>query len=71
MSLGDAEEMEITAAAFKDLGGHLSGHLLGRGNGELSMIHYDRIAVIGAGLIGSSLLRADRRGWSGRGNACL
>ena len=33
MSLGDAEEMEITAAAFKDLGGHLSGHLPGRGNG--------------------------------------
>ena len=32
MSLGDAEEMEITTAAFKDLGVHLSG----RGNGSTS-----------------------------------
>ena len=36
MSLGDAEEMEITAAAFKDLGVHLSGRLPGRGNGSTS-----------------------------------
>ena len=65
MSLGDAEEMEITTAAFK-----VWGSSFRPGQREHIMIHYDRIAVIGAGLIGSSLLRAIAAG-AGWGNAYL
>ena len=48
MSIGDEEEMEITATAFKDLAASLE---------NLQEPGHDPVAVVGAGLIGSSLLR--------------